>query len=44
MHPLGLERQVHLPGAAQFAEALEDPAGDLLDPAIELWPNWVMAD
>src|SRR5438270_79721 len=34
MHPLGLERQVHLPGATQFAEALEDPAGDLLDPAI----------
>jgi len=23
---------VHLPGAAQFAKALEDPAGDLLDP------------
>jgi hypothetical protein len=36
MHPLGLERQVHLPGAAQLAEALEDSAGDLLDPAIRI--------
>jgi hypothetical protein len=36
MHPLGLERQMHLPGAAKFAEALEDPAGNLLDTAIRI--------
>jgi hypothetical protein len=30
------ERQMHLPGAAKFAEALEDPAGDLLDAAIRI--------
>jgi hypothetical protein len=36
MHLLGLERQMHLPGAAKFAEALEDPAGDLLDAAIRI--------
>jgi hypothetical protein len=36
MHPLGLERQMHLPGTAEFAEALEDPAGDLLDAAIRI--------
>ena len=27
---------MHLPGAAKFAEALEDPAGDLLDAAIRI--------
>ncbi len=27
---------MHLPGAAKFAEALEDPAGDLLDTAIRI--------
>ena len=36
MHPLGLERQMHLSGTAEFAEALEDPAGDLLDAAIRI--------
>ena len=36
MHPLDLERQMHLPGAAQFAEALENPAGDFLDAAIRI--------
>src|ERR1700733_2861272 len=30
------ERQMHLPGVAKFAEALEDPAGDLLDAAIRI--------
>jgi hypothetical protein len=36
MHLLGLECQMHLPGAAKFTEALEDPAGDLLDAAIRI--------
>src|ERR1700733_8613884 len=36
MHLLGLERQMHLPGAAKFAKTLEDPAGDLLDAAIRI--------
>src|ERR1700733_2880509 len=36
MHLLGLERQMHLPGAAKFAKALEDPAGDLLDAAVRI--------
>jgi hypothetical protein len=36
MHALDLERQMHLPGAAQFTEALENPAGDLLDAAIRI--------
>ena len=36
MHSLGLESQMHLPGTAQFAEALENPAGDFLDPAIRI--------
>jgi hypothetical protein len=36
MYLLGLERQMHLPGAAKFAKALEDPAGDLLDAAIRI--------
>src|SRR4029077_9519138 len=31
MHALDLERQMHLPGAAQFTEALENPARDFLD-------------
>jgi hypothetical protein len=36
MHALDFERQMHLPGAAQFTEALENPAGDLLDAAIRI--------
>src|SRR5271165_5753248 len=36
MHLFCLERQMHLPGTAEFAEALEDPTGDLLDAAIRI--------
>src|ERR1700678_779208 len=36
MHLLGLERQMHLPGATKFAKALEDPADDLRDAAIRI--------
>src|SRR5215213_10107919 len=36
MHLLGLERQMHLTGAAKFTEALEDPAGDFLHAAIRI--------
>jgi hypothetical protein len=36
MHLFCLERQMHLPGTAEFAEALEDPPGDLLDAAIRI--------
>jgi hypothetical protein len=39
MHPLGLERQMDLPGTAKFSEALEDPTGDLLDAAIRIEPE-----
>ena len=36
MHPLGSERQMDLPSAAEFAEALENPAGDFLDTTIRI--------
>src|SRR6476469_9364214 len=36
MHLFCLERQMHLPGTAEFAKALEDPPGDLLDAAIRI--------
>src|SRR5271156_55215 len=36
MHLFCLERQMHLAGTAKFAEALKDPAGDLLNPAIRI--------
>jgi hypothetical protein len=36
MHAFVAECQMHLPGAAQFAEALEYSARDLLDPTIRI--------
>src|SRR5580692_180836 len=36
MHLFCLERQMYLPGTAEFAEALENPSGDLLNAAIRI--------
>src|SRR5713226_1018623 len=36
MYLLGLERQMHLAGAAQFPKSLEDLAGDFLHSAIRI--------
>jgi len=46
VHALGLERQVHLAGTAQFAEALENSARDFLDATIriETQPDLPMPD